>query len=252
MSIPFGKAAFIDDVAQYMRGKLVDQVIYELQQLANNYKMLEAQAAQKRQRLLGKLPEIQRALQVVDMLLAKQDSQETLVADFELADGVFATGSMQVGRGRATPGLPRGRPPLSGAARRGGCMAAHAAAGPPHTALQLLRRSELMEPSFCQVTCQHAAPLCIVRSWHCACNAHACRFMVRVARLQSMRILDHFPKPQPQSTTRTVLHQSSFCSPAHAGGETPRCRGQANTHCPFHHLPFTPPATVHAHRMCRA
>jgi len=52
--------------------------------------MVEQQFVQRKARLLMKQPEIQKALDIVDMLQEKEQQEEEVVMDYELAEGVYA------------------------------------------------------------------------------------------------------------------------------------------------------------------
>ncbi len=78
-----------------MAGKQVDQTITELEQLRRQYRVLEQQVAQRKARLLLKLPEIQKSLDAVSMLQAQRDKSDPAKVDFELADGVYAKASLR-------------------------------------------------------------------------------------------------------------------------------------------------------------
>eukprot|EP00798_Chlamydomonas_sp_ICE-L_P031079 gene31079-6205_t len=84
------KTPFIEDVAGYMEGKNVEAVIQEFNERYRKLKLVEQQLHQRRVRLMTKLPEIQKALDIVCLLMSKADSDEPTTLDFELAEGVFA------------------------------------------------------------------------------------------------------------------------------------------------------------------
>lgn len=81
---------FIDDVAAFMRGKSADTVIQDLNDRYRQYKMLETQFLQKKVRLVSKLPELQKAVAIVNTLLDKLEAEQEMVVDFELADQVWS------------------------------------------------------------------------------------------------------------------------------------------------------------------
>lgn len=83
------KAEFIEDVGQFMQGKVVDTVIQGFDDQRRKFKMVEQQFVQRKARLIMKQPEIQKALDIVNMLLEQQQQQE-MIMDFELAEGVYA------------------------------------------------------------------------------------------------------------------------------------------------------------------
>lgn len=119
------KAEFIEDVAAFMSNKVIDGVLADFQaswfaacagggraagaaqvQIASEadpaartlppqerfrkFKLIESQLMQRRARLMSKLPEIQKALDIVTRLVDKSESGDAVTVDFELAEGVFA------------------------------------------------------------------------------------------------------------------------------------------------------------------
>jgi prefoldin subunit 5 len=83
-------AEFIDDIGQLMKGHTVEEIITELQTNIQKYKFIEAQLIQRRTRTKAKLPELQKALDIVELLISKQGSGEGVTLDYALADQVFA------------------------------------------------------------------------------------------------------------------------------------------------------------------
>jgi hypothetical protein len=99
------KAEFIEDVGAFLSTKQVDTVLADFQERLRKFRLVEQQLFRQKARLMGKLPEIQKALDIVNKLIASADQGEDLVADFELADGVFAKARVskaQVDRRRPT------------------------------------------------------------------------------------------------------------------------------------------------------
>lgn len=82
------KVEFIEDVAAYLEGKDPDRIIEKLRDDLATLRMVERDLLQKRIRLGAKLPEIQRALEIVKELVDK--SEQEVVSDFLLAEGVYA------------------------------------------------------------------------------------------------------------------------------------------------------------------
>ncbi len=88
MTVP--KAEFIEDVATFLEGKDTDRILAQLQENLRTYRMIQEDLVQKRVRTLTKLPELQRAVEIVKHLIEKQESGEVTVTDFQLAEGVYA------------------------------------------------------------------------------------------------------------------------------------------------------------------
>lgn len=89
------KVQFIENVSSYMGTQAADAVIQQLNETYRQYKMAESQLIQKKARLLGKLPEIQKALDIVRALIQYQEQGDGVTADFELADQVFAKATLK-------------------------------------------------------------------------------------------------------------------------------------------------------------
>ncbi len=54
----------------------MDEAIKELNDNYQQYKLIEQELAQRRARLLGKIPEIQKAVAAVEMLISKQEASQ--------------------------------------------------------------------------------------------------------------------------------------------------------------------------------
>jgi prefoldin subunit 5 len=89
------KAEFIEDVATFIGDKPVEPLLHELQERYSQYKLVETQCTQRKQRLMAKLPEIEKALDIVKLLIEKQDGGDDITADYELADNVYAKAKLQ-------------------------------------------------------------------------------------------------------------------------------------------------------------
>jgi prefoldin subunit 5 len=94
---PLKAAEFIEDVEQYMRGKVLEDEIVQLNERLRGYRQHEQQLLLRRARLLQREPEIRTALEAVRGLLAKKDTGEQLQVDFELTEGpIYAKAALQV------------------------------------------------------------------------------------------------------------------------------------------------------------
>jgi prefoldin subunit 5 len=92
---PLKAAEFIDDVEQYMRGKVLEDEIVQLQERLRGFRQREQQLLLRRARLQQREPEIRTALEAVRGLLAKKDSGEQLQVDFELTEAIYAKAALQ-------------------------------------------------------------------------------------------------------------------------------------------------------------
>lgn len=84
------KAEFIEDVAAFVEGKDVDSLIAKMREDLSTLRMVERDLFQKRLRLNAKLPEMQRALEIVRELIERRERGDEVVTDFMLAEGVYA------------------------------------------------------------------------------------------------------------------------------------------------------------------
>ena len=58
----------------HVAGRSSDEALKELNSNYQQYKLIEQELRQRRARLLGKIPEIQKAVDAVDMLIRKQEA----------------------------------------------------------------------------------------------------------------------------------------------------------------------------------
>jgi len=91
------KAVFIDSIEEHVGGPEgdVERALKDLQELLAKYKFMEQSTLQKRTRMEEKVPELERTLEMVDLLKTKKDESETLDTHFELADTVYARAEVQ-------------------------------------------------------------------------------------------------------------------------------------------------------------
>lgn len=82
------KAEHIDDLEKFLQGKSVESVLQDFNIQHRKFKMLEQQVQQRRVKMMGKLPEIEKALSTVNVLI-ERGSEETVI-DYELAESVYA------------------------------------------------------------------------------------------------------------------------------------------------------------------
>lgn len=96
-TITVPKAQFMEDVATYMQGKTVEVVLQQLQNDLRQYRLVESQQLQRKSRLLAKIPEMKKTLDVVNALQERQQSgdSDAITVDYELADNVFAKAKLQ-------------------------------------------------------------------------------------------------------------------------------------------------------------
>jgi len=91
------KAAFIERVEDFLGGPEEDAEIplKSLQETLAKYRFMEQNSLQRRIGLEEKVPELQRTIQMVDLLQEKNESREVLEATFELSDTLYARGEVR-------------------------------------------------------------------------------------------------------------------------------------------------------------
>lgn len=88
-------AEFIEDVEAWA-GENPEDALRKLQEKYQSYKLLESQLVQNQARLERKLPDVVKALEVVQCLLDGREKQE-LHVDYELSDGIYARAQVEQG-----------------------------------------------------------------------------------------------------------------------------------------------------------
>ena len=73
-----------------MKGKDADTVVAQLNEHLRLFRMKEQEVLQRRIRLINKLPELERTLDIVKELIARAEKDEEMITDFELANTVYA------------------------------------------------------------------------------------------------------------------------------------------------------------------
>ena len=77
--------------------KAADAVMRELQEKFQTFKLLESRLLQSRARMMGKVPHIEKAIEMVALLLEKETSAEQITVDFELSDQVYTKATINKG-----------------------------------------------------------------------------------------------------------------------------------------------------------
>ena len=82
---------FIEDVAAYLANySSTEEALAGLQEQYQAYKLLESRLLQRRQKLMLKVPDVQRTLACVKTLIERKNAEKDTNVDFELTDGIFA------------------------------------------------------------------------------------------------------------------------------------------------------------------
>ncbi|XP_076924886.1 prefoldin subunit 3-like [Bidens hawaiensis] len=85
-------ASFVKDVEAYLNqlGLDVNSALAFLQERLQQYKVVEMKLLAQQRDLQAKIPDIEKCLDVVATLQAKKESDETLLTDFEVSEGIYA------------------------------------------------------------------------------------------------------------------------------------------------------------------
>ncbi|KAI9387285.1 hypothetical protein POPTR_010G147600v4 [Populus trichocarpa] len=85
-------AQFVEDVETYLTqsGLDVNSSLSFLQERLQQYKLVEMKLLAQHRDLQAKIPDIEKCLDVVAILLAKKGTGEPLIADFEVSEGIYS------------------------------------------------------------------------------------------------------------------------------------------------------------------
>ncbi|KAK9080043.1 hypothetical protein SSX86_001718 [Deinandra increscens subsp. villosa] len=85
-------ASFVKDVQAYLNqlGLDVNSALAFLQERLQQYKVVEMKLLAQQRDLQAKIPDIEKCLDVVATLQAKKESDEALLTDFEVSEGIYA------------------------------------------------------------------------------------------------------------------------------------------------------------------
>ncbi|GAA6046829.1 hypothetical protein JCM3770_005664 [Rhodotorula araucariae] len=90
------KAVFLEDVTEFIGGPEGDAelALKTLQETLAKYKFMEQSSLQRRAGLEEKVPELERTIEMVDLLIRKKEQSEPFETTFELADTLYAKGEV--------------------------------------------------------------------------------------------------------------------------------------------------------------
>ncbi|TNY20219.1 Prefoldin subunit-domain-containing protein [Rhodotorula diobovata] len=91
------KAVFLEDVTEFVGGPEGDAevALKTLQDTLAKYKFMEQSSLQRRAGLEDKVPELERTIEMVDLLIRKKEQSEPFETTFELADTLYAKGEVE-------------------------------------------------------------------------------------------------------------------------------------------------------------
>ncbi|KAL7178321.1 hypothetical protein ACSBR2_031469 [Camellia fascicularis] len=90
-------AAFAEDVHTYLSqlGLDVNSALSFLQERLQQYRLVEMKLLAQQRDLQGKIPDIEKCLDIVATLQAKKGTGEALLADFEISEGIYSRACIQ-------------------------------------------------------------------------------------------------------------------------------------------------------------
>ncbi|CAL5413007.1 unnamed protein product [Camellia sinensis] len=90
-------AAFVEDVHTYLSqlGLDVNSALSFLQERLQQYRLVEMKLLAQQRDLQGKIPDIEKCLNIVATLQAKKGTGEALLADFEVSEGIYSRARIQ-------------------------------------------------------------------------------------------------------------------------------------------------------------
>ncbi|KAI8003734.1 putative prefoldin subunit 3 [Camellia lanceoleosa] len=90
-------AAFVEDVHTYLSqlGLDVNSALSFLQERLQQYRLVEMKLLAQQRDLQGKIPDIEKCLDIVATLQAKKGTGEALLADFEISEGIYSRARIQ-------------------------------------------------------------------------------------------------------------------------------------------------------------
>lgn len=85
-------AQFVEDVETYLSqaGLDISSALSFLQERLQQYKLVEMKLLAQQRDLQGKIPDIEKCLDIVATLQAKKGTGEALIADFEVSEGIYS------------------------------------------------------------------------------------------------------------------------------------------------------------------
>ncbi|GAA5840350.1 hypothetical protein JCM11251_006702 [Rhodosporidiobolus azoricus] len=91
------KAVFLEDVQDFVGGADGDAelALKQLQETLAKYRFMEQSSLQRRLGLEEKVPELERTVEMVEVLIRKKEQEEAFSTTFELADTLYAKGKVE-------------------------------------------------------------------------------------------------------------------------------------------------------------
>ena len=97
------KAPFIADIDAWMlkeENNSIEDVLNTLQEQLSKYKFMFAHLEQRQKMLQGKLPEIQKSIDAIELIVRQQSTDQDLLVEFEHADTLYVKACVPVGTTR--------------------------------------------------------------------------------------------------------------------------------------------------------
>jgi len=93
-------AVFIENVEEFLAKYTADKVMDTLQEAYSKYKMMETTLIRSKESMKVKIPEITKAMEIIDLLEKKQEEEK--VIDFLITDAVWAKGKIPKGTNKVS------------------------------------------------------------------------------------------------------------------------------------------------------
>eukprot|EP00252_Welwitschia_mirabilis_P011592 TRINITY_DN25882_c0_g1_i2.p1 TRINITY_DN25882_c0_g1~~TRINITY_DN25882_c0_g1_i2.p1 ORF type:complete len:183 (-),score=43.01 TRINITY_DN25882_c0_g1_i2:136-684(-) len=90
-------ASFVEDVQTFLTstGSDATTALNNLQERLQQYKLAEMKLLAQQRDLQAKIPDIKKCLEIVETLIAKQNTDESTIVDFEVAEGVYSQAKVE-------------------------------------------------------------------------------------------------------------------------------------------------------------
>jgi len=97
-SLGIPAASFVENVEEFMKNETsADDALRKMQSNYSTYKLIEMKLNQSKTSLKNKLPDIQKALEMVHYLASKSqgDAESGVTTHFEVSEGIYASAKLQ-------------------------------------------------------------------------------------------------------------------------------------------------------------
>jgi len=90
------RAPFVENLDEFMKNESsADEALRKMQSNYSTYKLIELKLNQSKASLKNKLPDIQKALEMVQYLSSQQEKEDGITTHFEVSEGIYASAKLQ-------------------------------------------------------------------------------------------------------------------------------------------------------------